>query len=444
MSGTYAIDTTGDTIMAIGKDGWMTTRSLETEAFNMPTGAAAGLVLTSDELGHAVWAPSGGGSGYWTESVSASRIYTTNFRGIGRGAAENLIGGIDSTMTNFGVACTTGVAGGEDVFCGIIGGFGSFAGHYGAVVAGGYNNRADADYGFIGGGLWNDIDSTAPRAAIIGGSLNETFGTRSIIAGGFNNYIEGENAGIIGGGTNEAHGPGCVILGGSENTVYTAGNMGAILGGELNVVADDHSVVVGGYDCSALHPYCFVGGNRAWSSDSAQFVWSDNSAGYYQGFGKNTFNVRATGGAEFVTEWSSGEPTSGVKLFAGAGSWSSISDRNLKENFKPIDGVDVLNKIAEMPITTWNYKAQDETIRHAGPVAQDFYAAFGLGEDSTRITTLDASGIALAGVKELQRQVQAKSAEIDDLRSELDELRAIVQQLRSDSEVQLTGTGSRK
>ena len=50
-----------------------------------------------------------------------------------------------------------------------------------------------------------------------------------------------------------------------------------------------------------------------------------------------------------------------------------------------------------MSIREWNYKAQHATIRHVGPTAQDFHAAFGLGEDPLRISTIDADGIALAG-----------------------------------------------
>ena len=66
-----------------------------------------------------------------------------------------------------------------------------------------------------------------------------------------------------------------------------------------------------------------------------------------------------------------------------------------------MNGADVLAKIAGMPIREWNYKAQDAAVRHVGPTAQDFHAAFGLGEDPLRISTIDADGIALAAVKAL-------------------------------------------
>ena len=68
-----------------------------------------------------------------------------------------------------------------------------------------------------------------------------------------------------------------------------------------------------------------------------------------------------------------------------------------------------------MPIREWNYKAQDAAIRHVGPTAQDFHAAFGLGEDPLRISTIDADGIALAAVKALALENQELRARIDAL-----------------------------
>ena len=60
----------------------------------------------------------------------------------------------------------------------------------------------------------------------------------------------------------------------------------------------------------------------------------------------------------------------------------------------PVNGQAVLARLAEVPITTWNYETQDPTIRHMGPMAQDFHAAFGLGESERHIPTIDADGVA--------------------------------------------------
>ena len=101
-----------------------------------------------------------------------------------------------------------------------------------------------------------------------------------------------------------------------------------------------------------------------------------------------------------------------------------------KENFRELAADDILAKIAAMPVREWNYKSQDAAIRHMGPTAQDFHAAFGLGEDPLRISTIDADGVALAAVKALEARSRTRDAatreEIEALRAELAMLRSLV------------------
>ncbi len=115
----------------------------------------------------------------------------------------------------------------------------------------------------------------------------------------------------------------------------------------------------------------------------------------------NQFVVRAAGGTTF---FSNAAMNAGVRLASGSGSWSSLSDAGMKENFRELDGETVLESIARMSIREWNYISQDAAIRHVGPTAQDFHAAFGLGEDPTRISTVDAAGIALLAIQALERR----------------------------------------
>jgi hypothetical protein len=97
-----------------------------------------------------------------------------------------------------------------------------------------------------------------------------------------------------------------------------------------------------------------------------------------------------------------------------AGALTQNSDRNSKQNINEIDGKDVLQKLVELPISTWEYKA-DQGIRHLGPMAQDFYAAFGLGQSPTGISTIDTGGVALAAIKGLK---QENDHRFDQLKSE--------------------------
>ena len=129
--------------------------------------------------------------------------------------------------------------------------------------------------------------------------------------------------------------------------------------------------------------------------------------------------MRASGGTTFYSNYTL---SSGVTLAPNASAWSSLSDVNAKENFRDLNGSEVLAKLAEMPIREWNYKAQDAAVRHVGPTAQDFHAAFGLGEDPLRISTIDADGIALAAVKALALENAGLKAELAALRERLDHL----------------------
>ena len=70
-----------------------------------------------------------------------------------------------------------------------------------------------------------------------------------------------------------------------------------------------------------------------------------------------------------------------------------------------------------MPVRIWNYKSQSEAIQHIGPTSQDFYAAFGVGADSLRITTVDADGVALAAVKALLEKIEKMEKRIQELES---------------------------
>ena len=68
------------------------------------------------------------------------------------------------------------------------------------------------------------------------------------------------------------------------------------------------------------------------------------------------------------------------------------------------------------------YKSQDPSIRHVGPMAQDFHAAFRLGEDDKHISTVDADGIALVAIQALYEIVKEKNREIELLKARLSKL----------------------
>lgn len=105
-----------------------------------------------------------------------------------------------------------------------------------------------------------------------------------------------------------------------------------------------------------------------------------------------------------------------------------ISDRAAKENFVAVDTTDVLERLLRVPVSEWNYRSQDASIRHIGPMAQDLHATFGVGESERMINAVDAQGIAFAAIHGLNAKLEAKlderDAEIRALRAEVGELRA--------------------
>ena len=113
---------------------------------------------------------------------------------------------------------------------------------------------------------------------------------------------------------------------------------------------------------------------------------------------------------------------------ASATSFNTTSDRNLKENFSPASPREVLDKVAALPISEWDFK-QEPATRHIGPMAQDFYAAFKVGTDDKHIATVDEDGVALAAIQGLNQKLDQKDAEIQQLKQSVAQLQAMMTQL---------------
>jgi len=258
----------------------------------------------------------------------------------------------------------------------------------GATVGGGINNRARDEGATVAGGSTNK--ATASRSTVGGGGINDADGAAATVGGGFFNRATGEKSTIAGGFSNTA-----------------SGTYSAIPGGHLNTAGGDHSLAAG---------------SEANATQAGSFVWGDDSGkgNSLSSYGANTVSFGATGGARFVTAYSGGNPSAGVKLASGGGSWSSLSDRAAKRNLRPVDRRALLSKLAAVPVYSWGYKTQSPSIRHLGPMAQGFRSAFGLGEDNKHIDTIDSEGIALAAIQGLYRQNQALAHRNRELNSRLD------------------------
>jgi hypothetical protein len=227
---------------------------------------------------------------------------------------------------------------------------------------------------------------------VSGGWLNNAKNIYTAIAGGYSNQTGEVYAAIGGGSYNTAAGPWSVVGGGYNN--YVSGAYSAIPGGQGNHAEGDFS---------------FVAGQRAKAHSPGCFVWADASTTDFDCNDPNRFMVRASGGVYF---FSSADLNSGAALPPGSGSWAIGSDRQSKANFAPVEGQEILTRLSSLSIQTWNYKTQEPSVRHLGPTAQDFQAAFGLGEDERHINTVDADGVALAAIQELHHLAQEQAVQI--------------------------------
>ncbi len=330
---------------------------------------------------------------------------------------------------------------------------------YGATIGGGGSDTAPnqvlANLGTVGGGAGNVAGSW--RTTIGGGVLNTAAADSATVGGGSNNTANGYYATVGGGDGNTANGNRATIGGGRNNTSShyatvgggdgnsASGGVATVGGGYSNTASDDRATVGGGYANTAsgygatipggnsniaAGQYSFAAGNRAQANHDGAFVWADQRSFDFASTEARTFRARATGGVEFVLGIDGyGNPDWSCSVVDG-GTWSCSSDRTLKENLVPVNGADVLQRLAEMPIYTWNGKGQTPDARHMGPMAQDFYAAYGLGESDTHISTIDLDGVALAAVQELHARNQALQKEISAYKEENAALEARVDDLQ--------------
>jgi trimeric autotransporter adhesin len=188
--------------------------------------------------------------------------------------------------------------------------------------------------------------------------------------------------------------------------------------------ADGTGAVAIGYRTTADADYSVAIGQRASTNGHAgAIVFADGSTtDSVEASANNQFSLRAAGGTRIFTN---ATETTGVSLNAGGSSWNVISDRNRKEHFLAIDGEDVLARIRALPVTTWRYTGEeDRTVRHIGPMAQDWHRAFGFSADETTINMSDFDGVNLAAIQALDTRTAGQASRIQALEAENAALRA--------------------
>lgn len=285
-----------------------------------------------------------------------------------------------------------------------------FKGSFRAGYSGSSGRWDDANTGFYSWAGGSNTQASAFASFAMGDGV--VVSAVDAAAFGSSNTVSG-TAGFSTGASNTCSGFTCVAMG-------------------FTLTASGQGSVAIGYRATADADYAVAIGHRASANGhTGAIVFSDASTtDSIEASANNQFNVRAAGGYRLFTNATT---TTGVSLNAGGSSWNVISDRNRKEGFLAISGEEVLSRLRSVPVTTWSYKdEEDRSVRHIGPMAQDWHAAFGFNRDDQTINMSDLDGVNLAAVKaldartqQLQNELQARDRRIAELEARLARLEAL-------------------
>ena len=261
-----------------------------------------------------------------------------------------------------------------------------------------YSGKAAFRVGYSRLGQWDD-GNIADYSVAMGDQTTASGGASTAIG---EVTVASGRASIAMGSTTNASGKFSTAMG---NLTNASGESSTAMG--YRTTADGSaSIAMGTFVGSGGHSGSFIFGD---ASRATGIVNDDD----------NQFVAIADRGFKLVTSSTGG---SGAVLPPGSGTWGMLSDRHAKTAVQPVNVSEVLKKVAALPMNTWQYKTQESKYRHMGPMAQDFYAAFQLGEADTTIDTIDADGVALAAIQGLNAELAERDHKIATLSSQFDTL----------------------
>ena len=244
------------------------------------------------------------------------------------------------------------------------------------------------------------------------------------------------------GNESEAIGSYSIAIG---NSTLASGNYSCSLGDQTT--SSGYASTSMGYNTSAVGSYSTALGTHTtagglYSTTIGSYVQANGEGAFFIGDHSTTSTTTKSEPNRFHARFSRGyylysnsTATVGVYVSPGGNSWTSISDSTKKENFKIVNGEDVLEKISKFRLGSWNYIGQNpNTFRHYGPMAQDFYAAFGndgigtIGCD-TLLSSADFDGINLIAIQALEKRSKTQESRIDVLKTRVQKLEKMITEL---------------
>ena len=319
----------------------------------------------------------------------------------------------------------------------------AFVGLY--SVAMGYNTTANGAES-TAMGVGNTASGAQSTAMGVGTTASENFAT----AIGLNTNASGGISTAMGNASN-AFGLSSTAMG--DHTT-ASGNYSTAMG-DYTYASGENSTAMGNRT-TASGDYSTALGSKVSTNDQLGAFTIGDSDPLSQGTTisgvRDQFVARFNNGYYFMT---SGDVNrSGVSISHNGNSWVSICDKNRKENFEPLNGEAILQKLSAINFTSWNYKMQDpKAYRHYGIMAQDFNTAFGkdkygvIGNDTT-VNPIDMIGIDMAALQALVKRttelkneneklkdkdeaINKKLAEVTELKKEIESLRQSMAQLQT-------------
>ena len=286
--------------------------------------------------------------------------------------------------------------------------------------------------GNVTGTQWNNINVGLYSVAmgnntIASGNSSTAMGNNTLASGanstamGINSIASGTNSTAMGINTIASNISSTAM---GNNTVASGTSSTAM--GRNTIASGANSTAMGFNTTASGNNSTAMGSYVSTNSKTGAFIIGDQFGTGSTSSADNEMTMGFSGGFRLYTN--SGA-TTGAFLPANGNAWVSVSDVNRKENFEPLDGEEVLQKISKIEFTSWNYKQQDPKIyRHYGIMAQDFYKAFGhdqfgtVGNDTT-VNPIDMIGIDMTAIQALEKRTA-------DLKNENDRLKASVAELQ--------------
>jgi trimeric autotransporter adhesin len=396
-----------------------------------------------------------GGSG---NIVGAADGLLGNFATVGGGSGNSATSGFATVGGGFANAASGNSAtasGGQQntasgVFAAVGGGRSNTASGTEATVAGGEVNTASANNAAVGGGVSNVASGVS--SVVPGGRSNVAGGDFSFAAG---NGAKVRSATVPGAGAQGDQGTfiwadsinaDFVSTGSDQFLVRARGGfglntndpigpmhvrLGTIGAGTIPTPTFTPTLLLESPTSTLLHMYSPNGANNASGirfgsptveANAAILAFNDDQSLRFRSGGSTAtrlliqadgfVGIARTSATHPLHIGTSATTGNGAHLTVG-GAWTNGSSRAFKDQFAALDAKEMLRKVVSLPVMRWNYKGTDE--RHIGPIAEDFHKTFNVGSDPQYISTVDASGVALAAIQGLAAVVKEKDAKISAL-----------------------------